>query len=57
MKRYTVKSLYRILGQALKNIPFIITYHGKPRAVVLGWDDFLKTQPTDDVFNDIKETK
>ena len=57
MKRYTVKSLYKILGQALKNLPFIITYHGKPRAVVLGWDDFLKTQPTDDVFNDIKETK
>lgn len=35
MKTYTVKSLYRVLGQALKKLPFIITFHGKPRAVVL----------------------
>lgn len=35
MKSYTVKELYKILGRALKNLPFMITYHGKPRAVVL----------------------
>jgi len=34
MKTYTVKSLYQILGQALKNLPFKITFHGKVIAVV-----------------------
>lgn len=35
MKSYTVKELYKILGRALKKLPFLITYHNKPRAVVL----------------------
>lgn len=35
MKTYTVKSLYRVLGQALKKLPFAITFHGKIKAVVI----------------------
>jgi len=35
MKSYTVKELYRVIGQAIKNTPFIITWHGKPKYVVL----------------------
>lgn len=39
MKSYTVKELYKILGRALKNLPFAITYHGKIRAVVIKPED------------------
>lgn len=35
MKTYTVKELYKILGRALKKLPFMITYHGKPIAIVI----------------------
>ena len=40
MNKYTVKELYKTLGQALKKLPFEITYHGKVKAIVLSPDKF-----------------
>lgn len=34
MKQFTLKELYRKIGQALKEMPFQITNHGKVVAVV-----------------------
>lgn len=42
MKTYTVKELYRVIGQALKNTPFIITWHGKPKFVVKKLEEDVK---------------
>lgn len=39
MKTYTLKELYKVLGRALKNLPFIITFHGKPIAIVKKWEE------------------
>lgn len=50
MEKYTVKELYKILGRALKNLPFMITYHGKPKAIVFGVDE-----PVEDLQEKINE--
>jgi hypothetical protein len=34
MKKYSLKQLYKTLGQAIKDLPFEITYHGSVVAVV-----------------------
>lgn len=50
MKQFTVKELYKVLGRALKKLPFAITYHGKIRAIVISPEDLkgnydLKVDP------------
>lgn len=55
MKRYTTKELYRKLGKALKNTPFIITWHGKPKYVVIEFDTYIGIQPRIEEYNDVKE--
>jgi hypothetical protein len=46
MKHYGLRYLYKHLGKALKKLPFVITDHNKPVAIVIKPEDINKKKET-----------
>jgi len=42
MRIVGLRQLYRNLGRELKNLPFVVTNHNKPVAIVLDKEEYIK---------------